>query len=185
MVIYNTTTTKVEAYHDSAWNTVHAGAIVWQGLPDGVVVQVQHYQTGAMTTGTTAMPDDDTIPQNTEGDEFMTLAITPKATTNILVIEGSLNWAHTAGGVVGIGLFQDTTAGALAAWQTYNESSVNNSRVESFKHKMVAGTTSATTFKIRAGHASGATLTFNGAAGARKLGGVMASSITITEYKAS
>lgn len=172
-------------------NHTHAGAstgggIAWQGLPDGAVVQVATYQTGAVATGTTTMPDDDTIPQNTEGDEYMTLAITPKATTNILVIECTFNWAHTNGGVVGIALFQDSTADALAAIQTHNESSVNIQRVACFSHKMVAGTTSATTFKIRAGHGStGATLTFNGASGSRKLGGVMASSITITEIKAS
>jgi hypothetical protein len=48
---------------------------------------------------------------------------------------------------------------------------------------MVAGTTSSTTFKARAGRdGSGAgTLTINGAATARLLGGVMASSITIME----
>jgi hypothetical protein len=47
---------------------------------------------------------------------------------------------------------------------------------------MIAGTTSAITFRVRAGNDSG-TYTLNGAGGVRKLGGVMASSITVTEYK--
>ena len=49
---------------------------------------------------------------------------------------------------------------------------------------MVSGTTSATTFKVRSGSSSlvGGTITFNGITGtSRLLGGVFASSITITE----
>jgi U3 small nucleolar RNA-associated protein 20 len=53
-----------------------------------------------------------------------------------------------------------------------------------FSHYMTAGTTSSTTFRVRAGAAGAATTTFNGTAGARKFGGVASSSITITEYKA-
>ena len=208
MVIYNTTTTKVEAYHDSAWNTVHAGAtptisdftnmahdhgdandggaIVWQGLPDGAVVQVQHYQTGEVATGTTVLPADNTIPQNTEGDEYMTLAITPKATTNILVIECVFIGASSAAGSFGCALYQDSTADAIAGCMNYiSTNHINQSVVISFKHKMTAGTTSATTFKVRAGNSNANTTTINGVSGGRLYGGVMASSITITEYKAS
>jgi hypothetical protein len=46
---------------------------------------------------------------------------------------------------------------------------------------MDAGTTSETTFKVRAGGEEAGTTTFNGVGGARKYGGVLASSITITE----
>ena len=48
---------------------------------------------------------------------------------------------------------------------------------------MVAGTTSATTFKIRLGTASAGTTTFNGVAGARFFGGIMNSGISITEIQ--
>lgn len=41
----------------------------------------------------------------------------------------------------------------------------------------------ATTFKVRIGGTSAGATTFNGSGGGRKLGGVMASSITITEIK--
>lgn len=52
------------------------------------------------------------------------------------------------------------------------------------KHRMVAGTTSATTFKFRAGTNVGGTTTFNGRAGGRIFGAITKSSIVITEYKA-
>lgn len=51
-----------------------------------------------------------------------------------------------------------------------------------FNHIMTAGTTSATTFKVRCGGNAAGTTTFNGQATARKYGGVMASSIQITEW---
>ena len=54
------------------------------------VVQVVNVMDGALATGTTVMPTDDTIPQITEGDEYMSLAITPKNALNILVIEANL-----------------------------------------------------------------------------------------------
>ena len=53
-----------------------------------------------------------------------------------------------------------------------------------FTYTMTSGTTSATTFKFRAGGeggTSGNTTYFNGISGARKMGGVMASSIVIKE----
>ena len=49
---------------------------------------------------------------------------------------------------------------------------------------MTAGTTSATTFKVRIGGNSSVTVTLNGQSGARRLGGVASSSITITEVAA-
>jgi hypothetical protein len=51
----------------------------------------------------------------------------------------------------------------------------------SFKHTMTSGTTSPTTFRFRAGGNVAGTTTFNGNAGARIFGGVMASSIVIQE----
>jgi len=45
----------------------------------------------SLTSGATVMPADGTIPQQTEGDQFATLAITPTATVNRLIVEGKLN----------------------------------------------------------------------------------------------
>jgi hypothetical protein len=48
---------------------------------------------------------------------------------------------------------------------------------------MTTGTTLETTFKVRAGNSEAGTTTFNGVSGARLYGGVIVSSITITEIK--
>lgn len=147
----------------------------------GQVLQVVNFQTGEYLNGTTALPLDDTIPQNTEGDEYMTLTITPTSASSKLLIEvsamlsvGAVKW------VVGA-LFQDTHADALSAGYFYENTSGAGKEL-TIRHYMTAGTTSATTFKFRAGaHTGGTTLALNGSTASRYLGGVAASSITITE----
>lgn len=147
----------------------------------GSIIQVVNTVVVTSTTGTTTIPNDDTIPQNTEGDQYMSLAITPSNSSNKLRIDVVFCGESSAGDAFGTCLFQDTTAGALAA--SYNDTFANVAFVNTFTHYMSAGTTSATTFKVRAGGASGTT-TFNGSSSARKYGGVLTSSITISEVKA-
>ena len=157
------------------------GDKTWQGA--GKVIQVVNTQTGASATGSTAFPTDDTIPQNTEGDEVMTRAITPTNASNILkidvVIHGALSVADR---LMGAAIFQDSTAGALAAGHQASDINGANRHIQiSFSHWMTAGTTSSTTFKVRAGAQSGVTMTFNGSDTGRFFGGVSSSSITIFE----
>lgn len=137
-----------------------------------------------VATGTTVIPVDNTIPQNTEGDEYMSLAITPKATTNILVIKVSIMLANSAAApYVSAALFQDSTANALAA-AVERAAVASDPCMISFSHRMAAGTTSATTFKVRAGGSAAGTTTLNGQAGNRFFGLITKSSIVITESKA-
>ena len=141
------------------------------------IVQVASFQTGTSSSTSTIMPDDNTIPQNTEGAEFLSLSFTPTSATNILQIDVVLVGSLGNNRNMVIALFQDSTANALAATASY-QASTGELMTVPLRHKMTAGTTSATTFKVRAGAgAATATLTVNG-----KFGGVAASSITITEY---
>lgn len=149
----------------------------------GNIVQVVNTQTGAVATGTTQIPFDDTIPQNTEGDQYMTLAITPTSATNKLKIDVVASASSSAGATVTAALFQDSTANAVAAISMYQDTAAGAGLLH-FSHYMAAGTVSATTFKLRIGTNGANTVTFNGTSSARNLGGVMASSITITEIVA-
>jgi hypothetical protein len=118
----------------------------------GAIVQVVNTQTGAMATGSTTIPHDDSIPQNTEGDEYMTLAITPTSATNKLRIEVAAQLSPSGGStVITVALFQDSTADALAAVAETAAVGTGTQCVP-LPHWMTAGT-----------------------------GGVSASSITITE----
>jgi hypothetical protein len=148
------------------------------------VLQVVNYSSGALDTSTTVIPDDDTIPQNSEGKEWATLAITPKRNDSKLIIDVSLQIGVAYGtSVVVAALFQDTTAGALNArrWHTYNDDNGTIMSGLDLKYFMTSATTSATTFKVRFGAGGSGTAYINGTNAARKFGGVAISSITITE----
>jgi hypothetical protein len=145
------------------------------------VVQVANFQTGALATGTGTIPFDNTIPQITEGDQFMSLSFTPLSATNKLKID--VFWQGTNSSVSALGffvaLFQNGVSNSLAC----AGSSVANASLStfSFTYYGTAGTTSAITFSVRAG-GPGGTTTFNGQNSTQFGGGALASSITITEY---
>ena len=155
----------------------------------GTVLQVVEYKTSAVASGTTTVPADDTIPQNTEGDEYLSLAITPKSATSKLVIQISVILCNTYGGGYRMitSLFQDSTANALASSLHYMAGANAPAQI-TFNHVMTSGTTSSTTFKVRAGGETGVGAgnptvlngTWTGVA-SRFMGGVAASSIIITE----
>ena len=148
----------------------------------GKVVQVVNTSTGAVATTTGVIPNDDTIVQSSEGGEFLTLAITPTSATNKLIIKAFLNLSPNGTSFTFSALFQDSTASAISASSTYH--TANELNIGHIQHYMTAGTTSETTFKIRVGKHSAGTTTLNGVSGARKFGGVLISSMTITEISA-
>lgn len=153
-------------------------------LPTGTIIQVVNTQSGAVATGTTTIPGDDTIPQITEGDEYLTVAITPVSSSNKLeVTVVALLTNSFASGTQVMALFQDSTANALAATGTHIDTG-GRLRILTIVYEMTAGIASSTTFRMRSGGASAGTTTFNGTGGSRLFGGVASSSITVKEIKA-
>lgn len=146
------------------------------------LIQRVSTQSSAAVASSTTTPADDTIPQSTEGVELLTLSITPKKTSHILEIEAVLLVSGSAISQLTVALFQDSGADAIAAM---GQASSTTDSLETVKliHRMSAGTTSATTFKIRGGASTG-NITMNGFASNRKYGGIAVSSLSIKEYAA-
>lgn len=181
------------------WNTGLATAGTWNAAPDvivnygpGVKLPGDHVQTvesadAALASGTTQLPLDDTIPQNTEGDQYMSQAITPTAASNVLEIthQGNYTTGNT-GFNIAAALFQDSTANALAARHAAKDISNPAPAAVDLFYRMRAATTSSTTFKIRAGSAVAGTTAFNGTSTgpARYYGGVFYSRLKIVEIVA-
>jgi hypothetical protein len=197
LAVFGTTPTLVTPKVDTINESTPANGVTIDGLnikdgelttanslPPGAVVQVVSTNYSAVATGTTLIPEDDTIPQITEGTEFMTRTISPRSATNRLLITAKafISQSSATNDVIGA-LFQDSTANALAA-QDVSLGAAGGMTNLVIEHDMVAGTTSSTTFRFRAGPAVAATVTFNGFGGARKFGGITLSSIKIIEYKA-
>lgn len=156
---------------------------VFQTISGGssYIAQIVNSESGAVATGTTVIPFDNTIPQNTEGTQFLSVSITPKSATSTLQIDVTIFASATTTPWIIVALFQDSTADALASVATFVNLSTTGATI-TFRHTMTSGTTSSTTFKVRAGPSGVATLTVNGQSGGRIFGGVAASSITVTEY---
>ncbi len=148
------------------------------------VLQVVSNTLLTIASQTTVMPSDNSIPQNTEGDEVLTVTITPQLSTSTLEIiftAGSANPGTPA--IFTLALFQDSTGNALAAKSLLCGSS--SRRIPAFlKHVMTSGTTSSTTFKIRCGPSSAGTTRINGTSGGtQQFGGVCQTILTVTEYR--
>ena len=144
-----------------------------------VIQQIVNVQTSDASSGSWVIPLDNTIPQNTEGQEVMTLAITPKSATNKLMIEFDCMLACIdAANYCIAALFKNNDADALIAGSNDSDTTITGGITVNKKYYMTAGTTNAITFKVRVGSPSG-TVAFNGAFGAAGI-----SSMTITEIKA-
>lgn len=149
----------------------------------GTILQRVSTIVSAVASGTTQIPSDNTIPQSTEGDQYMSLSITPKSATSALVIDYKVQYTTSvSGGYVAAPLFQDSTANALAtAWASVDFTTFSGEGLVG-RYIMTSGTTSSTTFKVRAGPSTALTLTFNGVNASGLYGGTSNSYITITEY---
>jgi hypothetical protein len=149
-------------------------------MPSGSVIQVVNFQTGNAVTTTATRGLNDSIPDSGEGAEFFTLAITPTSATSKLKIDVHFQGHHSASAVCVVWLHQDSGSYAIAAGKT--ETSADTDRCISFSHYMTAGTTNATTFKVRGGGNNAGTFAMNGRP-SRVYGGKLSSSITITEIQ--
>lgn len=169
------------------WNVLPSRIQIFQPgsspLP-GAVVQQAYLSNGTLATATaTILPNDNTIPQSNEGDQFMQLAITPSSCANALLVTANGHFANTvAAGRIIAALFQDSNVNALAV-TVAQPGTVSIAVKASIDYQLQAGTLAATTFKLRAGNQTGggATTTFNGEAGAQLYGGAFNSGMRITE----
>ena len=166
------------------------------GLPDGVitsddlassislgkVLQVVYGSTATTFSSTTAIPTDNTIPQNTEGIEFLTQAITPVSASSDLIIQ--VNCPFVGMGQTGntiVSLFVDSTADALATASTVIAAN-GYEEVLTLVHKVASSSTTERTYKARFGPNSSANTSYlNRAAGGRRHGGTLITSICIYE----
>ena len=149
----------------------------------GALVAMKTAALRTVVTGTTRIVNDDTIPQNDEGTEILTLAITPASSSSVLVITANvifeINDNQNDSGSIFI--CQDSTANSLAA--TIEQQYADKARVTTLMHYMAAGTTSETTFKLRVGNSQTGNWTVNGVSGGtQKMGGVASTTLSIMEY---
>lgn len=164
------------------WASAPTKIHTWQPsepLP-GHIIQGQLSFSGELATGTTTIPDDDTIPQNTEGDQYLICTITPTSVINMVEVEGQLYTIHSAGGTMCMALFLDSIANALA---TSRRTAGTEGDMDYINYRERAGAGAASqTWKLRAGSGSAGTTFLNGTTGsARRYGGTINSFLSVKE----
>lgn len=134
------------------------------------------------------IPFDDTIPQSGEGLQILSVSITPKNSSNILRITFT-GWGtrdSTSSAVIAA-IFRDSGANAINAASTMSSTTGSGSNWGfnlTTVVEVVAGSTAATTFKVRVGPSdSSRTIRFNGntTTNSRVFGGVGRSVLMIEE----
>lgn len=130
---------------------------------------------------TTVMANDNSIPQNTEGKQAITVTFTPKRSTSKVRITGTAFLTHSSAGEPCVmAVFQDTTANALRANQgsTSKQTSPQSVVVD---FVVDASSTSARDYKLRWGPGTAGTCYINGDNSAREFGGVAAATLFVQE----
>lgn len=141
----------------------------------GRLVQRVDDEDAAHATSTATMPTGDTAPINTDGAEVLSLSITPRSSSNTVLLSATV--------IVGCGSVRDFVVTLLrgttviAAAKQY----VNGIATISFAVEDAPATTSATTYSVRAGVTAGATWSLNGDGSTRVLGGKVISSLAAME----
>lgn len=171
------------------WDTAASKIQSWQPgmkLP-GDTVQTALTVDSAYATTSAILPQDDTIPQITEGAQFMSVGITPTSAINHLHLRAQASFGGASVSInAGHALFQGAVADALcyALGGVVVGSVANMGSDIVIAHFMRAGTVFATTFSYRAGPPTASPIYFNGVNGVRVGGGVCYSHMTAIELMA-
>lgn len=154
-----------------------SGNIPPLSMPPGTVIQSVVVSTNAYTSHTTAIPNDDTIPQNTEGDQLLTANFTPTSTSTKVRVTVRL-WVDSASEVSAAALFRGVGVNALAAGACLTN--IDFVAPLSLWFEDVPGSVAMQTYNLRVGPTAG-TLYINGVSGGRKYGGSLLSSMLLEE----
>jgi hypothetical protein len=150
-------------------------AYAWTGLVQRVVTA-----SSTVVSGTATIPLDDTIPQVTEGTQFLAVTITPRSAASTLVVEAQVYFSNLNNATITGAVHLGSAADAIAAIGMYVAAGADDTMI--MRHSFVANTVAAIPVQIRLGGNVATTIHMNGSsAGARRFGGVAASSISVTE----
>jgi hypothetical protein len=149
----------------------------------GAVVQTQYVEYDTFTVLTNVIPFDDTIPQNTEGTEILSVSITPRfASSQILCRFLGAGDVKPEAVSSCAALFRSGSVSAIAS--TFWASPLHYTQAMAIEYLDSPATTSALTYTIRVGPGAAGFLVFNGVHDyIRFLGGSSRAVLTLQEIK--
>lgn len=124
---------------------------------------------GTTATGATTTPLDDTIPQNTEGNQFMSLAVTLNSLANLVKATHRAIYTSASAVYITAAIHENAVANAKGAGVS-STAGANQPFQVSVDFVGLAATTTPT-YTVRAGGSGASTVRFNGYNGAQVFGG--------------
>ena len=165
------------------------GIVPMSILNSGFPVKMASAGTSAVVSLTTVIPNDDTVPQITEGTEVLTLTYTPVDANNWIEISAVANMAlGQVGAMSGIAaIFEIGTASAIAAnGLNPTPDGSNNADIEVVVEGIPfrAGTTTTRTYTLRCGSQLTTNIYLNATTvdAGRRLGGSAYTKLKLVEY---
>ncbi len=156
---------------DPAW--------AWRGWVGGAVAYLDTRQ----TITNQLIPGDDTKPQSDEGVELLTVGYTPKSAASLLRITGFIPMAQNgaATAVTGVvSLYRDAATDPLDSSVSFF-AGLHNQQFTLIS-EVIAGSTAATTFKLRFGTVENASIYINGNSSSRLFGGALRVRLAVDEF---
>lgn len=148
--------------------------------PGDIVQVAMNRYTTAASIGSPFIPNDDTIPQSTEGTQILSATATPTSAANVWLV--TIQMAATASGAlyVGASLFNGGSNAVAASILTPAAADFINAIL--LQYMALANGTSSVTWTVNTAASSG-TVTINGVTSGptRKYGGVMAATLNVQE----
>lgn len=178
---HSVTTVKLANSLDLSAKTVVMPPAQWMAdAPAGTVLQVVSVSTGAPITITAIIPDDDSIPQNTEGVQVLSCSITPSSASNRILVKIHLFGAGSVGPAFTVAGFRGLNANAIMAIMNSGAGYSNYSASEFLDSP---NTNSTVTYSMRAGPSGGSLYLSSYFSGAPRFAGVGYSTLTLMEIK--
>ena len=156
--------------------------VLFTANSNAIAIPVYAESTAYTSTSIQMVGAVDTIPQQTDGIQLLTTSIMPKRATNKLRIQATIPFGSTQALGAWFALFRDNAAAAIDAAVAFAPDK-NKGAIARLDIDVMAGTTAATTIKLRCGNLNGSvqTLGINGAT-SRWLGGASRVTLSITEH---
>lgn len=149
----------------------------------GHIIQTGNIVFPSVATGTTVIPSDNTIPQISEGDQYMTITISATSGANIGVLECHINLSSSAAGTLTSALFTNSSTDALAVTANISESAGRMFQ-QTIRFARILGRLTPIILTVRSGNSAAGTTTFNGVAGGQLYGGRYSSYVQLIELMA-
>lgn len=179
----------------SDWESGLATAGTWNSAPTrrvlfgqgvrrpGDVVRTWFVEDATYQSTTSVIPNDDTLPQVSEGAQIATLSVTFSSAANIYRLEATAVAAASALANSTVAAFSSASTNALASVY-FTHGGANYTELGTAKKRDLCATTSALTFQIRFGPAGAQTIYLNGTSVGRRLGGSLSCTLGVEELMA-